>query len=316
MRKITFLFLLVVSTMSAQEILVNSDFSTLTNGALVGQSAWVQYNTAVTNPLTVTNGVVTWAGAAVTDDQDAMVLFPSVIAQPTAGVTTLNFDAVLSISSAGASGPSYFLALNTFNTTVTASNFQNARIAAITNGDGYVLGGRVNGQSGYPFAYGTTKLTFNTFYAVRAQLKIVAGNANDTLKLYVGPDFSNLTLYSTCAYTTGTVLDPTFGAVLISQFGSATVIESGVSIKSIKVTNLGTIITGNTTPKAENLSISLSGRSLLINNIANGTIVDIYSSLGAKVQSSQLQSGTVPVNNLSRGLYIVRVGNLSSKILM
>ena len=316
MRKITFLFVLFVTTLSAQEILVNSDFSTLTNGALVGQNSWIQYNAASANPLTVNNGVVTWAGAGLADDQDAMITFPSVINQPSEGVTTINFDVVLSISSAGASAPSYFLALNTFNTTVTASNFQNARIAAITNGDGYVLGGRINGQSGYPFAYGTTKLTFNTFYAVRAQIKIVAGNANDTLKLYVGSDFSNLTLHSTNAYTTGTVLDPTFGAVLISQYGSATVIESGVSIKSIKVTNLGTIVTDITTPKTDLLNVSLAGRMLTVKNAVEGSIVDIYSAVGARVQTAQLANGAIQLTNLSKGLYIVRIGKLSTKIMM
>jgi len=76
------------------------------------------------------------------------------------------------------------------------------------------------------------------------------------------------------------------------------------------------VAAGFSATKADNLSVSLSGNTLHINNITNGTIVEIYSTLGAKVQSSQLQSGAVPVNNLSRGLYIVRVGNLSSKILL
>jgi len=77
-----------------------------------------------------------------------------------------------------------------------------------------------------------------------------------------------------------------------------------------------TLTAGFTAPKTDNLSISLSGRSLQINNAANGSIVEIYSILGAKVQSSQLLSGAVQLNNLSKGLYIVRVGNLSSKIMM
>lgn len=315
MKKITFLFMFVASTLCAQETLVNANFSTFTNGALVGQNSWVQYNTATTAPLTVTDGKVTWTGGNVADDQDAMYLFSSVINQPTTGVVTLNFDMELSVSSAGAS-PSYFLALNTFNTTVTASNFQNARIAAKTLDDGFVFGARVNGQTGYPFAYGTTKLTFNTFYAARAVIKMVAGNANDTVKLYVGPDFSNLSLYSTCAYTTGTVGDPTYGALLVSQFGSATANESGVSIKSLKVTNLGTVANGFANPASMDFKAIVSGNNLIIKDIANGSTVDIYSSVGTKVQSAQLLNNTIQLNNLSKGLYIVRVGNLTSKIMM
>ena len=317
MKKITLLLLFVATTVCAQVTLVDANFATFTTGALVGQNNWVQYNTSATSPLNVANGKITFDGNRTTDDQDAMQLFSSVIAQPTAGVTTLYFDIVLSVASAGnTTTPSYFLALNTFNTTVTASNFQNARIAAIQNGDGYVFGGRVNGQTGYPFAYGTTKLVFNTTYALRAVIKMVAGNANDTLKLYVGPDFSNLSLHSTCAFTsTGTATDPTYGAALISQFGSATSIESGISISSIKVTNQGTVISGLNDPVAVDFKAIVSGKNLIVKDIADGSTVEIYSTVGAKVQSSTLQNSSIQLNNLPKGMYIVRIGNLSSKIM-
>jgi len=71
-----------------------------------------------------------------------------------------------------------------------------------------------------------------------------------------------------------------------------------------------------TTPKAETLSISLAGKTLTVKEVAAGSIVDIYSSLGAKVHSAQLVNGSVQLDNLSKGLYIVRVGNQSSKIML
>ena len=318
MKKITFLLLFVATTLCAQVTLVDANFATFTSGALVGQNNWVQYNTASTIPLVVANGKITFDGNRTTDDQDAMQLFSSVIPQPTTGVTTLNFDIVLSVASAGnTTTPSYFLALNTLNTTVTTNNFQNARIAAIQNSDGYVFGGRVNGQTGYPFSYGTTKLTFNTTYALRAVIKMVAGNANDTLKLYVGPDFSNLSLHSTCAFTsTGTATDPTYGAALISQFGSATSIESGISVSSIKVTNQGTVVSGINNPTKTDFKATISGKNLIIKDITDRSTVELYSASGVKVQSAQLVNGAVQLNNLSKGLYIVRVGNQSTKIML
>ena len=318
MKKITLLLLFVATTLCAQVTLVDANFATFTTGALVGQNNWVQYNTAATIPLTVASGKITFDGNRTTDDQDAMQLFSSVISQPTVGVTTLNFDIVLSVASAGnTTTPSYFLALNTFNTTVTTNNFQNARIAAIQNSDGYVFGGRVNGQTGYPFAYGTTKLTFNTTYALRVVIKMVAGNANDTLKLYVGPDFSNLSLHSTCAFTsTGTATDPTYGAALISQFGSATSIESGISVSSIKVTNQGTVVSGINNPTKTDFKATISGKNLIIKDITDRSTVELYSASGVKVQSAQLVNGAVQLNNLSKGLYIVRVGNQSTKIML
>lgn len=50
-------------------------------------------------------------------------------------------------------------------------------------------------------------------------------------------------------------------------------------------------------------------RSLTLNDAAAGSIVDGYSTLGAKVQSAQLVNGAIQLNNLSKGSYIVRVGN-------
>jgi len=64
---------------------------------------------------------------------------------------------------------------------------------------------------------------------------MVAGNANDFINLYVGPDFDNLALYATAGYTSGTVSDPLFGAILLSQFGSVSTAEAGVSIESVGV---------------------------------------------------------------------------------
>jgi hypothetical protein len=73
---------------------------------------------------------------------------------------------------------------------------------------------------------------------------------------------------------------------------------------------------GFSTPKADVLSLSLTGRNLTVNNVVNGTNVDIYSAIGSRVQSAQLQGGAVQLTNLAKGMYIVRVGNLSSKIML
>lgn len=219
------------------ETIVSANFSSYTNGALVGQNGWQQYQTQTTLPLTVSGGAVSWVGGSTVNNQDAFLAFPQQYNQPAVGDPTqiLNFDILLSITAAPSLNPSYFAALNTLTTSSTTNNFQNARLVAQASGSGYVFGARVNGQSGYPFAYGTDVLDFGVDYALRAEIHMVAGNANDFINLYVGPDFNNLTLYATAAYGSGTVSDPSFGAMLISQFGSATVGEPGVSIKSMSV---------------------------------------------------------------------------------
>lgn len=217
------------------QTLASADFSTFTPGNLVGQNGWTQWRTEDSRPLTVSSGAVSWTGGNETSGQDAFLPFSSQITQPASGTTILNFDITLSVSSAGAN-PSYFAALNTLTTAETSGNFQNARMVARAEGTGFVFGTRVNGQAGYPFAYGTTVLDFGSTYALRAEIHMVEGNANDFINLYVGEDFSSLSLYATATYNSGNVNDPSFGAILLSQFGSATVNESGVSISNIAVT--------------------------------------------------------------------------------
>ena len=211
--------------------LASANFATYANGDLVGQNGWTQSGTQATAPIQVVNGAVTWAGNGLVsaNNQDAALNFSQVIGQPTSGSTILNFDLVLSISSAGGA-PSYFAALLD-----TAGNFQNVRLAARSSGSGFTFGARVNGQGGYPYGYGTTVLNFNQAYAVRAEVNLVAGNANDFINLYVGSSFSDLSLYGTAGYTTGTVADISVGAMMLSQFASASAFESGVRIQSMGV---------------------------------------------------------------------------------
>jgi len=228
---------LLVASVSNASLLASADFASYADGALVGQNGWAQYNTQSTNPLTVSAGRVTWAGNGNTasNHQDAFLAFTSQITQPTTGTTILNFDILLSVSSAGGAG-SYFAALNQNTTSGTSGNFQNVRMVTQASGAGYVFGTRLNGQGGYPFGYGTTVLNFGQTYALRAEINLVAGNANDFINLYVGSDFNNLSLYGTAGYGTGTVADISVGAMLLSQFSSSSAFESGVSVSSMSVT--------------------------------------------------------------------------------
>lgn len=227
--------LCVASASAALQVLASADFSTYANGNLVGQNGWQQYNPQTTNPLQVSGGKVSWAGGVTSNDQDAMLAFANQITQPASGTTVLNFDILLSVASAGAS-PSYFAALNQNTGTSTSGNFQNVRMVAQASGSGFVFGTRVNGQGGYPFGYGTTVLNFGQTYALRAEINLVAGNANDFINLYVGNDFNSLSLYGTAGYGSGSVSDISVGAMLLSQFGSGSVVQSGVSVSSMSVT--------------------------------------------------------------------------------
>ncbi len=232
----------VFGASTAFAAIVSSDFSTFTNGNLVGQNGWAQFSTSSTSPIQVAGGKATWTGGAIVDNQDAYLPLGTIITQPASGTTFVYVALQLSVASAGAA-PSYFAALNQNQTAVTTgSNFQNARLAAKDNvGDStFDFGSRVNGQGGYPFVYGNAGLTYGATYNLVARISMVTGNSNDMIDLFVteaSQPFDFVTAYSTSAYTSGTVTDPTFGGLLLSQFGSGTVNQSGVSINKVMVTS-------------------------------------------------------------------------------
>ncbi len=218
------------------ETVAEADFSTYVNGPLVGQNGWLRYGTVESEPIQVSGGTVGWVGGRTVSNEDVVLPFASQIVQPLTGSTVLNFDVLLSVSSAG-SNPSYFAALSTRPDGDTSGNFANARLVARSaDGGGFQFGARVNGQGGYPFAFGTGVLNFDQAYALRAEINMVSGNENDFINLFVGPDFENLTPYATAQYGSGTVSDPSFGGIILSQFGSGSVSEAGVTIQSISVT--------------------------------------------------------------------------------
>jgi hypothetical protein len=224
------LFLIAPALVSAQTPLATADFAGYTAGDLVGQNGWTQVGTTATVPLTVSNGAVTIPGGSIVNNQDAFLPFSETVVAPADGgtLTQVVVEATFVVNSTGAS-PSYFLA-------VRGGTFDNARIAARANAaGGYNLGIRVTGQSGFPFVYGTTTFAFGQTVTIRAVLSMVPdGTQNDIAELFTSTQGAPFVLEATSVYTTGSGTDPLdYNALVISQFGSATVNESGVSIRKV-----------------------------------------------------------------------------------
>jgi len=72
--------------------------------------------------------------------------------------------------------------------------------------------------------------------------------------------------------------------------------------------------TGLNTPTDTKLQAIVSGKNLLIKNVADGAEVEIFSTVGSKVQSSVIENGKVSIASLNGGLYVVRSGKLTQKI--
>ena len=74
--------------------------------------------------------------------------------------------------------------------------------------------------------------------------------------------------------------------------------------------------TGTSNPSEDALQAFVSGKNLVIKNAVNGSTVEIFSALGSKVQTSVLEDGRVSLENLSKGLYIVRIGKDTKKFML
>lgn len=284
--------------------LVSADFSTYGNGALVGQGEWQQFGSQTTVPLAVDSGRVAWPGGSTVNNQDAMLSFKRSIRQPVSGTKVVRFDLLLKVTKPSASNPSYFAALNASFTTNTNGNFANARLVAVASGSGFVFGARVNGQTGYPLFYGTNVLSIGQDYALRAEVIMKERNADDAIKLYVGPDFDNLQLYAEAGYSSGVVTDPTFGAMLMSQFGSSSVSEPGVSIARAAVS----------LEEFPGLTVTLAGATLPVARWGTGPKGVIFFSHTGSIADA-FRSNTALVESLvSRG-YSVFVWDYPSALL-
>jgi hypothetical protein len=246
------LFVIAPALVSAQTPLAVADFAGYTPGDLVGQNGWTQVGTTATAPLSVSDGAVTIPGGSIVNNQDAFLAFSQTVMAPAADgqLAQVVVEATFVVNSTGAS-PSYFLA-------VRGGTFDNARFAARANASGgYNLGVRVTGQAGYPFVYGTTNFSLGQTVSIRAVLSLVPGAQNDIIQLYTSTQGAPFVLEATSAYTTGSATDPSdYNALVISQFGSATVNETGVSIRKVSAyipAPATSIENGNETVKSFNL---------------------------------------------------------------
>ncbi len=68
--------------------------------------------------------------------------------------------------------------------------------------------------------------------------------------------------------------------------------------------------------KTQKPQVFVSNSNLFLKNVANKTRVDIFSVVGAKIKSVIFDGSSIDLSNLVNGMYIVRMGNHSEKIIL
>lgn len=86
-----------------------------------------------------------------------------------------------------------------------------------------------------------------------------------------------------------------------------------IRLYGIRVTTDATAV-NNT--KADNMSMFVANRTLMVEGVADGTMIEIYSATGARIMMQELVNGQVQLDNLSKGVYVVRAGNEKCKIVL
>ena len=204
-----------ISTIQSAKATINffDDFSTYTNGNLVGQGPWLQTSTSATTPVQVNGG----SAILGTSGQDVYAPLTSPILI-TDG-SSFYIGATVNITSAQ-SGGDYFLH---FTPTVGNSSIFSERLFVKSSSTGFVFG--YDGSSGGTVNYGSTVLSLNTTYNIVMSYTGVSGLTNDTFSLYVNPtDTStegNNTAYLISGYI-GTSAESTNVAAINLRQGSTT----------------------------------------------------------------------------------------------
>jgi hypothetical protein len=163
--------------------------------------------------------------------------------------------------------------------------------------------------------YENLKLSFDV-----ATNAVANSNANKVAVFINGTQLTNIpsqTFSATNTFITVADLAISKADVISIKFEyTATSNPTGIGYRLDNFKITGDKIAGLNDTEASKFKAIVSGSDLVIKNVTNGSTVEIFSALGNKVQTSVLENGKVELNNLSRGMYVVRVGKSTQKFML
>ena len=169
---------MIAASAANAAVYYSTNFSSYSDGNLVGQNNWKRTGTIDTNPIQVTGG----QAVVGTTGQDVYSSFSS--SAPNTQGSTLYFAATMTLTAAQTAGDYFF---HVSDPAGSASNFY-GRVFAKSSGIGFVLGLSPNTTTA---VYGSSVLSFNQSYQVVVAWDFVTGASNDTFSLFVNPNSSD-----------------------------------------------------------------------------------------------------------------------------
>jgi len=327
MKKISLLVSFIAYGLLAHgQLLLNENFD-YNAGILTGQGGWTRYlNTPAAPTLTVVENSLTYKDYPTSGIGRQVLILNDGLTRGEITYRTFTpqisgivyFSALVNVTDAKTNGD-YFISLNDNES---PGNNMFARVLVQSVGSNIIFGlVNGNGSSKRTWQSVSTYVTGTTYLIV---VKFdVAANATS---LIVNPDVtaepSTGWITSSQSNGGGSFVPGVngFGRILLRQNGvltdAPTLTIDGIRVAKSYSDLFSAVVTELSTPKDNLLTVSRVGNKLTLNHAANGSTVEIYSAVGAKVQSAQLENCNFQLNNLSKGLYVVRFGNQSYKIML
>ena len=310
MKKITLLLSFVVCAMftNAQLLLTeNFDYTAASN--LLGQGSWTLTGSAATPAIQVTASSITYSGypgsgvgneLTLTNGEDLNKVF----AEQTSG--TIYLSCLVNVSVAPVNGD-YFIHVGS---TVMGSAYIGRTFVKADAVAGKIVFGILQ-ASGGTATYTTTTYDLNTTYLVVLKHDIVS----KTSSIIVNPAMTTEPTANWISNNTGTNATTNIGSVGVRQPSASAALTA--KLDGIRVaTSWSALFPASSlnTTKESKLELIVSGKNLLVKNVAEGSEVEIFSAVGSKVLSAAVENGKVNIVNLKNGMYVVRSGKKTQKI--
>lgn len=312
MKKITLLLSFVACAMFANaQLLLTENFEYTAGTNLLGQGSWILTGSAATPTIQVTATSISYSGypgsgvgneVTLTNGEDLNKTF----AAQTAG--TIYVSCLVNVSAAPTNGD-YFIHVGAteMGSAYIGRTFVKAAEA------GKITFGIMQASSGTA-SYTTTTYDLNTTYLLVLKHDIVSKTSSIT----INPSFTaEPATGDWLSNNTGTNATANIGSVGIRQPSPSAALTA--KLDGIRVaTSWATLFpaTGLKNVTDSKLEVLVSGKNLLVKNVAEGAEVEIFSAVGSKVQTSAVENGKVSIANLKGGMYVVRSGKLTQKIML
>jgi hypothetical protein len=314
MKKITLLLSFIACVAFTQAQLVISDDFNYTIGTELKANGWVGTGStpSTTNPILVTASTISYSGypgsgsgneiSLTTSGEDLNKSFDAI----TSG--TIYFSTLVNISAAQAAGD-YFIHIGDAPTGSTFFGRTFAKLDAEK-----IAFGIMNSSSG-TVTYSQSVYELNTTYLIVVKVDLATKEAS----LIINPSLTSEPTTGWLSNNTGTSTLPAAGFKTINIRQGTAANAPTLKLDGIRVATSWAALftTANVSnPSSDKFRATVVGNDLQIKNVANGATVEIFSALGSKVQTSVLENGKVSVDNLSKGMYIVRVGKSTQKFML